>query len=458
MLTGRYGLYTFILNLGITLFGINLFVVATIMPTVVADLGGVGYYTWAFSLFAVGSIIGAAGAGPLREAIGVRGTYVGAGLVLALGLAGSALADSMPTFVAWRLLQGIGGGAIGSLAYALVASIFPERLRSRELSIVSTIWAIATVGGPGLGGLFATPGTWRNAFWLLMALTLVFAWMAARYVEGERGHGALSRLPYARLALLAVAVLLLSSTSLTRHPSFQALLVATAMVATVTAFRRDASAETSIFPRQVTVITSELGATFWIFFLVSMVLAFTNTYTTLYLQKLHGITPLTAGYLFSIQSLMWTVSALVVADLRSSLLPAAIIAGLVLVVLSSIAVAVTVATGPVSVIFAALFVSGLGMGVLNNPAIQHIIAVAPPGEQRTAGASVQAIRNIGLAFGAAAAGMVAAGAGLDDNAEVATVARAMRWVFAVNVAVSASALAVAIWMFVRRGRPDPARK
>ena len=81
--TGRMGVYTFVLALGMTLFASNQFVVATIMPTVVADLGGLDFYTWAFSLFAMGAIMGAASAGPLREALGVRMAYAGAGLMLA---------------------------------------------------------------------------------------------------------------------------------------------------------------------------------------------------------------------------------------------------------------------------------------------------------------------------------------------------------------------------------------
>ena len=113
--TGRTGVYTFVLGLGMVLFAINQFVVATILPTVLADLGGVGFYSWAFSLFAVGAIIGAASANPLREAFGVRRAYAGAGLVLGLGLAGAALAPDMPTLVGSRLVQGIGGGAVASL-------------------------------------------------------------------------------------------------------------------------------------------------------------------------------------------------------------------------------------------------------------------------------------------------------------------------------------------------------
>ena len=64
--------------------------------------------------------------------------------------------------------------------------------------------------------------------------------------------------------------------------------------------------------------------------------------------------------------------------------------------------------------------SGLGIGFLNNPAIQRIMAVAPEAEKHIAGTSVQAVRNIGMSFGAAASGMVAASAGLADGAGRAT--------------------------------------
>ena len=205
--TGRYGIYTFILNLGMLLFAINQFVVATVLPSVVADLGGLGYYSWAFSLFAVGAIIGAASAGPLSEAFGARNAYAGAGLVLGLGLAVSALATDMPTLVAGRLVQGIGGGAVASQAYGLIATIYPERLRSRVLTVVSTMWGGATVGGPAFGAVFAEAGSWRGAFWSLAPLTVVFALLAWRFVEGATARGGLSRMPYWRLALLALAVM-----------------------------------------------------------------------------------------------------------------------------------------------------------------------------------------------------------------------------------------------------------
>jgi len=455
--SGRLGLYTFVLNLGMMLYAINQFVVATIMPTVVTDLGGVDYYTWAFSLFAVGAIIGSASAGPVRNAIGVRRSYAGAGLVLGIGLAGAALASDMPTLVGFRLIQGIGGGAVASQAYGLVAVIFPVHLRGRVLTVVSTIWGVATVGGPGFGAIFAESGLWRGAFWSLVPLTLIFALLAWRYIESGRGHGRLSDIPYWRLALLGLAILLLSATSLGIAPWLRGGLIVASAALVALAFWRDARAEHTMFPRRATALFTELGAAYWIIMLISIVLAFVNTYTTYYLQVLHGVPPFAAGYLFAIQSLMWTVGALMVAGLRGPWETASIVAGLFLILLSSITVALTVESGPVAVIAVALAVNGMAIGFINNPAIQRAIAAAPEAEKHVAGTSVQTIRNIGISFGAALSGMVAASSGLSDEAGRAAVAGAMSWVYGVNVLFAMLALIMAVPLIAsRRGRrPRP---
>ena len=453
---GRNGLYTLILNLGMLLFAINQFVVATVMPTVVADLGGVVYYTWAFSLFAVGAIIGAGSAGPLREAFGVRPTYAAAGLTLAVGLAGSALAADMPTMVGFRLVQGLGGGAVASHAYGLVATIFPQQLRSRVLMVVSTVWGVATAGGPAYGAVFAETHLWPWAFWTLTPFAVIFACLAWRYIEGSTGHGRLSQIPYWRLALFALAVLMLSVTSLFDEVWIVGALVIAAVIVTAIAFQRDRRSERRIFPRQTIAIATELGATCWIFFFVSMVMAFVNTFTTFYLQALHGVAPLAAGYLFACQSFMWTAAAFVVASVPPAREPLAIVAGLMLLVIASLGVAFTVEPGPVVLIAVFIGLSGVGIGFLNNPAVQRIIAVAPEEERQMAGTSVQAIRNIGIAFGAAAAGMVAAVAGLVDGAPRPVVANAMEWVFGVNVMFALAALAIGIRMLLRQ-RPTTVR-
>lgn len=450
--TGRIGVYTFVLGLGMGLFAINQFVVATIMPTVLADLGGVDFYTWAFSLFAVGAIIGAASANPLREAFGVRRAYAGAGLVLGLGLAGAALAPDMQTLVGWRLVQGIGGGAVASQGYGLVATAYPPHLRSRILGVVSTLWGTATIMGPGFGAAFAEPGLWRGAFLILLPLILLFVLLIWRHVEGEEGHGRLSAIPYRRLALLTLAVLLMSGTSLTEALWLRGVLIVASVAFAVLTFTLDARSERNIFPRGATAVTTELGTVYWILFLGSIVLAIVNTYSTFYLQALHGVTPLVAGYLFAIQSMMWTVSALVVANLPRSLETGCIVAGLFFILIGAVGIAVTVNSGPVVFISVAIAMIGLGLGCINNPTIQRIIAIVPEEENHMAGTSVQTVRNIGISFGAAASGMVAVAAGLSEGVGRDAVAIAMSWVYGVNALFAVLALAMIIPMLVARRR------
>ena len=95
IVTGRYGLYTLSINLGIFMWAINNLVVAGVMPTVVADIGGMRLYSWTFALFSMGSVMGAASAGPLRDIFGGRVAHTCAGTLFGLGLIGAALAPKI---------------------------------------------------------------------------------------------------------------------------------------------------------------------------------------------------------------------------------------------------------------------------------------------------------------------------------------------------------------------------
>ena len=451
--TGRLGVYTLILNLGMAVFAINHFVVSTIMPTVVADLGGLDFYTWAFSLFAVGSIIGAASAGPVSNAYGMRRVYAGSGLLMAAGLLGNGFAWDMPSVVAFRLVQGIGGGAVASIAYGLVAVLYPHNLRSRVLAIVSCIWGIGTLAGPAFGGFFAEPGLWRGSFLAMMGFALIFAVLAWRYVDGEKGKGKLSDLPIWRLAMLTLSVLLMSATSLAKQDPSRIGLFGLAVVFAAVAFRRDARSVHNMFPRGITTIMSQLGAGYWVLFLVSIVLTAHNTYTTYYLQLLHGVAPLNAGYILAAQSMMWTVSALALSGIKQNAEPYLIAAGLLCMLMASVGIALSLEHGPLAMIAGCLGLSGFGMGLINIPAMQRVINAAAEADKQLAGISVQTIRNIGISFGAALTGMIAAMAGLADDSSVAEVVRAMHWVYGVNISFAVLALLAVIPVFIYRHDP-----
>lgn len=448
VLTGRLGVYTLVLNLGMMLFATTNFVVIAIMPTVAADIGGLRFYSWVFALFSVGSVIGAAGIGPFYEAFGHRNAYAGAGVVFVVGLVGAALAPNTEVLVVWRLIQGVGGGAIASQGYALIAEMFPEHLRGRALGLVSTTWGVATALGPTFGGIYAEFGLWRSAFATLAALAVVFAWLAWRVVPQAAHGGRLANFPIARLALLGSSVLGLSMTSQLDDNRARAAFLIVGLALAAIAFRRDAKAERSLFPRKAMIVNSELGAAYWIMIMATNTMIFTNLYVTLYLQALHGVTPLIAAFIYVIYSVTWSGAAFIAAHLSGNRESASIIFGLFLMLVGVAGIAWSVTAGPVWVIAVFLGVVGAGMGFINNPLIQRAIAAAPPDERARTGSSGQAVRNLGYSFGAALAGMVAAVAGLTDTASPEILGSAMTWVYGVGGAFPTIGLLLTVFLIV----------
>jgi predicted MFS family arabinose efflux permease len=434
--TGPIGTYMLVINLGVLLVAMDTFVVSGIMPTVVGDIGGVRLYSWTFALFAVGAVMGAGSAGPLRAIFGARAAYAGGGALFLISLIGAALAPSMEFLVAMRLIQGIGGGAVVSMAFGMIGVLIPAELRGRTVAIISMVWGLATVVGPAFGGVFAQLDTWRGAFWGLAPLTLVFTYFAWRITPQTEGHGRLSAIPYRRLLMLGAAVLALSFTSQTDDLTHRLGLFAVAFVLAFWSFWRDAHVEAPMFPRQAMNLFSEMGALHWIVILSAVATVFSQSYVTLHMQVLRGLAPIYASYFLMVLSLSWSISSVIVSHLKPHQEVRAIVIGLLIAVAGSILSALTVADGSLILYGLGMSAIGFGIGMTTPPIVQRATRIAAPQEKVLAGSSIQAVRNVGISFGAATAGWTAVAAGLTSNTMSRdVVARAMSWVYEGDVAV-----------------------
>ena len=201
------GVYTVLLNLGVILHGTNIFIVATVMPTVVADIGGVEFYSWPAMVYMIGTIVGASSGAPVRAAFGRRFGFVVAALVFLVGGCGCAVAPNMPVLLGTHLVQGIGGGLMLAQSMALVSELYSGGLRARILAIINTVWVAAALAGPAGGGVFASIGWWRGAFWATVPIAVCVAWLAWRSVPQSALNRAAARVPYRRLGLLVLGVL-----------------------------------------------------------------------------------------------------------------------------------------------------------------------------------------------------------------------------------------------------------
>ncbi|HVO02349.1 MAG TPA: MFS transporter [Candidatus Cybelea sp.] len=434
------GLYTIMLNVGIGLHAVDVFIVTTVMPSVVRDIGGASYYAWTTMLYMVASIIGAATGAPVKANLGARRAYcLGAALFLA-GSVSCALSPSMFILLAARLVQGFGGGLIISLSMALVSELYPERLRKRILSLISSTWGVAALVGPAVGGTFAQMGFWRGAFWLNAPIIVGFMLAAWFRLPERRSPPPMSMFPYRRMMLLSLGVLCVGVASNWRSFGIQAALIVAAIAMVWQTLRLDAAGATKLFPSHPFSPATTTGAGSWVFFLSSMTHTVIGVFLPLALQVLHHVDPLVAGYMTASLAVCWTVSSTATAHLHGRPAATAIVIGQAMCCVGLAALAFGFERVPTYVVPALNGLVGLGLGCCNLHVTAATMRHARTGEETLTASSIPTIRSLGIAFGAAASGLIANGAGLTDQLLPADVSRAVLSVFGIGVLAPLGAL------------------
>jgi EmrB/QacA subfamily drug resistance transporter len=174
MLSPRRRNYIFVaVLLGMLLAALDQTIVATALPTVVADLGGAGHQAWVVTSYLLASTIVTAVVGKLGDLFGRKVVFQAAILFFLAGSVLCGLAGSMSMLVAARALQGIGGGAIMVTAMAVIGEVIPLRDRGRYQGALGAVFGVTTVIGPLLGGFFTDHLSWRWAFWINVPVAIV---------------------------------------------------------------------------------------------------------------------------------------------------------------------------------------------------------------------------------------------------------------------------------------------
>ncbi len=159
--------------LGMLLAALDQTIVATALPTVVADLGGAGHQSWVVTSYLLASTIVTAVVGKLGDLFGRKAVFQASVLFFLAGSILCGLAGSMTMLVASRALQGIGGGAMMVTAMAVIGEVIPLRERGRYQGALGAVFGVTTVIGPLLGGFFTDHLTWRWAFWINVPIGII---------------------------------------------------------------------------------------------------------------------------------------------------------------------------------------------------------------------------------------------------------------------------------------------
>ncbi|RST48285.1 MFS transporter [Variovorax sp. DXTD-1] len=453
---GRNGWRAVALTGGVALHAVNVHIVTTVLPSVVAEIGGLDWYAWSTTLFVVGSIIGATLSVRLLAALGPRGACLAALAAFTAGSIGCALAPAMPWLLAGRTVQGVGGGLLAALSYGLIQLVFAPRLWPRAVALVSGMWGVATLCGPAVGGLFAQAGHWRWAFWSLLPLAALQALLVAVQLRPAAGvrhvrPAGMPRIPALQIGLLAVSVLLIAASEFAPALAWQAVGLAAGLGLGVAATRVDGRAAVRLLPTGAYAVRTPMGAIYAGVVLL-MIGTTTEIFVPYFLQLLHGHSPLLAGYLTAAMAGGWSAGSLLSSGRSGTGADRMLRVGPVACALGLAALAVLMpahgrlAAGAETLLVAiALGAVGLGVGIGWPHLVTRVMSLAPPGQEGLASASITTVQLYGMAVGAAVAGLVANAAGLTAPGGVVGARSAAFWLFA----SFALAPALAAWLVAR---------
>jgi MFS family permease len=427
------GLYTALVIGGIALHATQMLVIAIVMPTIVADIGGATYYTWAAMLYTIGAIVGASSTGVLWGRLGPRRSYALGAAVFALGTIGCALAPDIGTLIAARAVQGWAGGLVAGSGMALITGLFDASLRTRVIAMSQGTFTACHLSGPIVGGLFAAMNWWRGSFWAMVPFMLGFAalawWRIPDRLPGDVGIARGAGFPLLRLATLTVGVFCVAAAGPVQDLWLRVGLIVAASLLVALTFRLDRDAPNNLFPSRAVSLNAPIGLALWILTLHGMTQTSVSLFLPLLLQITHGVSPVYINVLNIVISCGWTLGTFWVSGwsgLRERIAlasgPAIALSGLVALTLIALFPGVVLMT-------LCAFVMGIGIGVYNVHLVARAMDTAGPGEQRSTAAALTSVRSIGTAFGAAIAGVVATTAGLGDATEPQAVGQAVTAVF-----------------------------
>jgi MFS family permease len=446
-----------VLCVGVWLHAADSLLAATVMPTAVHEIGGLEYIYWTVALYELGSIVIGAATGLLAMRFGLRLGMTLSALLYGAGCVMSALAPDMGVMLAGRLLQGLGGGGMVALTHVGVTQLFPSRSWPRLLAFISVVWGVSALVGPLIGGLFATAGIWRGAFWafaLQALLVAAFVPLILKHAPRPKpaGESIAEALPWRRLLVLSGGVLAILVAGVQREAWLAGLGLVVGGALLWATLRLESQAAVRLFPRRPLNPRSPWGPGYlMILFLCFATVSF-GTYGAFFMQTLYGTSPLIAGFVLALESVAWTITAVLFAGAGPKTEPWLIGGGAAAIAIGLAGLTVVMPHGPVEALLPWAFLQGAGFGACWSFLIRRLVESVPTADRERATSSVPTLQRLGYALGAAVAGIAVNMSGLTANAPRGVVATASFWVFAVFL----PAAAAGVWAAWRVGARAPA--
>ena len=388
----------------IFLFAIDATIVSTSMPTIVAKLGGLGLYSWVFSIYLLTSALTTPLFGKLADLFSRRRLMlIGIGIfVVGSTLCGAA--QSMEMLVLFRAIQGLGGGAIYALAFIVVGILFPPEQRAKMQGIISSIWGISSILGPLAGGLIVEHASWRWVFFVNLPITIIAIGLIVVGLKEEQSERHAPQLDLLGGTTLLVSLLLmfyaLAHSAHGRQPLNAELLsiLGLSLLLLVVFYRIERRASEPIIPLDLFPLklyrTSTIVAA-----LAAMGVFGAISYLPLYFQGVLGLRASSAGMILLVLSLGWTAGSLIAGQgINRFGYRGVAVAGMALMATGFSTFVVTGGSVALSWVLVSSSLIGIGMGMANLTTLVAAQTAVPLRRIGVATSTIMLFRTFGAAF------------------------------------------------------------
>lgn len=426
-------------------------IVSTAMPKIVGDLGGSHLYTWVISVYLLATVISTPIFGKMADLYGRKRMFTIGVLIFLVGSVLSGLSQSMHQLVVYRIIQGLGAGALTTIPMTIIGDVFTYEMRAKIQGLISSVWGISGILGPLVGGFIVDSISWHWIFFMNLPFGIISLILIAISLH-EHMEKKKRTIDYAGILTFAVCMTsFLYALNLWKEERqltgnimvmFALALVSLLLFIWIESKGKEPMLPLSLFKNQLIVVSNIAG------FLIGFILIAVTFYIPLWVQGVTGLNATLSGIAMLPQSLTWPLGALLVGKwVRKMVVGQIALVGMVFIIIGCIGMSL-LQTGT-SLPWMMLITAILGLGFGLSTTLFTVVVQSSVGWNMRGAAmgSNNLFRTLGQTIGIAVSGLW-----LSDQLQGVKLEASLHQVFILLIVLAGLGFAVTATLLGEKGR------